>query len=196
MRKIKIEVIPLREASERQKELAAEVLIEAFRHMPPPWVDMESARAEVDNLLSRNRLGFIAVEGEQVLGLIGAIKDPETYKHAWELHPLAVAPFYQHRGVGTLLVRTLEEEGRRQGISTIWLGTDDDFGGTNLFGVDLYPNVLEHLANIQPTTLGHPYIFYQKMGYTIVGVIPDAGGFGKPDILMAKRIGGPKTAVA
>jgi hypothetical protein len=26
------------------------------------------------------------------------------------------------------------------------------------------------------------------MGYTIVGVIPDANGLGKPDILMAKRI--------
>lgn len=193
MREQKIEVIPLREASERQKELAAGVLIEAFRHMPSPWVDMESARAEVDSLLSPNHLGFIAVEGEKVLGLIGAIKNSS---HLWELHPLAVTPFYQHRGVGTILVRTIEEEGRRQGITTIWLGTNDDFGGTNLFGVDLYPNILEHLANIQPTTLGHPYTFYQKMGYTIVGVIPDAGGFGKPDILMAKRIDGPKTTAA
>jgi aminoglycoside 6'-N-acetyltransferase I len=34
----------------------------------------------------------------------------------------------------------------------------------------------------------HSYEFYQKCGYTIVGVIPDANGIGKPDILMAKRI--------
>lgn len=152
---------------------------------------MESALAEVDGLLSRDRLGFLAVEGKEVLGLIGAIRDS---RHLWELHPLAVAPFYQRRGVGTLLVRTLEEEGRRQGVTTIWLGTDDDFGGTNLFGADLYPNVLERLANIQPTTLGHPYTFYHKIGYTIVGVVPDASGFGKPDILMAKRVDGSKMA--
>jgi aminoglycoside 6'-N-acetyltransferase I len=37
---------------------------------------------------------------------------------------------------------------------------------------------------------GHPFAFYQKLGYEVVGVIPDANGFGKPDILMAKRIGG------
>lgn len=84
-------------------------------------------------------------------------------------------------------MRALENEASQQNVSTIWLGTDDDFGGTNLFGVDLYPNIFEHLSNIQPTA-GHPYTFYQKMGYTIVGVIPDASGFGKPDILMAKRI--------
>ena len=30
--------------------------------------------------------------------------------------------------------------------------------------------------------------FYLRVGFHIVGVIPDANGFGKPDILMAKRI--------
>jgi aminoglycoside 6'-N-acetyltransferase I len=29
---------------------------------------------------------------------------------------------------------------------------------------------------------------YQKCGFLIVGVMPDANGPGKPDILMAKRI--------
>ncbi|MCA9940912.1 MAG: AAC(6')-Ia family aminoglycoside 6'-N-acetyltransferase, partial [Anaerolineales bacterium] len=27
-----------------------------------------------------------------------------------------------------------------------------------------------------------------KLGYAIVGVVPDANGWGKPDIIMAKRI--------
>jgi aminoglycoside 6'-N-acetyltransferase I len=34
----------------------------------------------------------------------------------------------------------------------------------------------------------HPYEFYQKMGYTITGVMPDANGIGKPDIFMSRRI--------
>ncbi len=38
---------------------------------------------------------------------------------------------------------------------------------------------------------GHPYEFYQKLGYVIVGVVPDANGFGKPDIYMAKSLAPP-----
>lgn len=30
--------------------------------------------------------------------------------------------------------------------------------------------------------------FYRKLGFTTVGVVPDADGRGKPDILMAKAV--------
>jgi hypothetical protein len=38
------------------------------------------------------------------------------------------------------------------------------------------------------STLSLDYEFYQKQGYVIVGVMPDANGLGKPDILMAKSV--------
>ena len=50
----------------------------------------------------------------------------------------------------------------------------------------LIGNVLEHLARIE-NLRGHPYEFYQRLGFSIVGAMPDANGFGKPDIYMAKR---------
>jgi aminoglycoside 6'-N-acetyltransferase I len=51
----------------------------------------------------------------------------------------------------------------------------------------LYPDVLGAVQRLR--NLGdHPFTFYQRVGFTIVGVIPDANGFGKPDILMAKRV--------
>jgi len=53
--------------------------------------------------------------------------------------------------------------------------------------VDLYPNVLEHLARIG-NLRRHPYGFYQKVGFVVVGVMPDANGPGKPDIYLAKRV--------
>ena len=82
----------------------------------------------------------------------------------------------------------MESAARSARICTIWLGTDDDFGGTNLFGVDLYPNVLESLLRLAPTTK-HPSTFYHARGYAVVGVLPDADGIGRHDIIMAKRIG-------
>jgi aminoglycoside 6'-N-acetyltransferase I len=46
---------------------------------------------------------------------------------------------------------------------------------------------MENIKNIK-NLKRHPYEFYQKLGYTIVGVVPDANGIGKPDIVMAKSL--------
>jgi aminoglycoside 6'-N-acetyltransferase I len=68
------------------------------------------------------------------------------------------------------------------------LGSDDDFEGTSLSGQDLYPDIAAHIAGIKNVDK-HPFEFYQKCGYVIIGLVPDANGFGKPDIIMGKRVG-------
>ncbi|HEX9759612.1 MAG TPA: GNAT family N-acetyltransferase [Candidatus Acidoferrales bacterium] len=180
--------VNLRDAAPQQRERAAEILVEAMKLFPSAWKDMDSARAEVATFLGGDRLALLAIEGSQgagqVAGWIGAIRHSV---HLWELHPLAVHPDEQGAGVGAFLIRALEEEARAAGVSTMWLGADDDFGGTNLFGEDLYPNVLDRLRQLAPLK-SHPCWFYQRLGYTVVGVLPDATGPGKHDILMAKRI--------
>ena len=120
-----------------------------------------------------------------VLGWIGAIREYEG--HAWQLHPLVVHPEHQGFGIGRLLVQDLEVQIRQLGGTTIYLGTDDEDGMTSLANIDLYPDVFQHIARIK-NLKHHPYQFYQKLGFAIVGVIPDANGPGKPDIIMAKRI--------
>ena len=52
---------------------------------------------------------------------------------------------------------------------------------------DLYPDLATNIADIS-NLRQHPYEFYQKLGFVIVGLIPDANGPGKPDIWMAKRV--------
>jgi aminoglycoside 6'-N-acetyltransferase I len=120
-----------------------------------------------------------------VLGWVGAM--PHYDGRAWELHPLVVRPDHQGQGIGSALVADLEARVRERGGITLFLGTDDEHDLTTVSGVDLYPDVLDHLARIRNLNR-HPYEFYQKQGFAIVGVIPDANGPGKPDILMAKRI--------
>ncbi|MFC3080532.1 GNAT family N-acetyltransferase [Phenylobacterium terrae] len=177
-------IVDISTLTEAQRAEAARILREAL-----PWTDFaEPGAAEAEVALTvadEDRSGLAALDGERVLGWIGVI---ETYSHAWELHPLAVDPPHQRRGIGGRLVAALEERVRAAGVITLYLGTDDETDGTNLYGRELFPDVLKAAAELAPTN-GHAFTFYRRHGYEVVGVMPHANGFGRPDIFMAKRIG-------
>jgi aminoglycoside 6'-N-acetyltransferase I len=174
-----------------QLQHAARVLREAFAHRPSVFPTQESAEAEVNSFLVDGERGALAaVDGANVLGWIGWV---QAYSHGWELHPLVVDPPRQNRGIGTLLVRELELRAVAAGVLTLWLGADDEYGGTNLYGADLFPDVLSHAATVEQTH-SHPIAFYRKLGFEVVGVLPHVNGFGKPDILMAKRLSVPPSS--
>jgi predicted N-acetyltransferase YhbS len=165
----------------------AAILVEAFRHIPEAWPDLESARAEVNQSFAPGRISRVALDEDgNAVGWVGGI--PQYDGNVFELHPLAVKPNWQRRGIGRALVADLEAQVCARGAITVVLGTDDDFAGTNLFGRDLYPDIAAQIVGIKNVN-NHPYEFYQKCGYVIYGLVPDANGFGKPDILMAKRVG-------
>lgn len=167
---------------------AANLLYLGFRtHWPEAWSDIESALEEVHEMLTPDRIFRAAIETEtgEVLGWIGGIPDYDG--NVWELHPLVVQPDRQGQGIGRALVLDFEDQVRARGGLTITLGSDDENFMTTLSGVDLYPDPWQHIAQIR-NFKRHPYEFYQKMGYVISGVVPDANGPGKPDILMSKRV--------
>lgn len=165
----------------------AHLLVDAFReHWPDAWPTLEEALAEVQEMLQAERICRVAVDPEgNVLGMIGGI--PQYDGLVWELHPLAVQPDLQGHGIGRALVQDFEEQVRLRGGLTITLGTDDEDNMTSLSNVDLYENLWEKIRDIR-NFKNHPFEFYQKMGYIITGVVPDANGVGKPDILMAKKM--------
>ncbi|MBP0001471.1 MAG: GNAT family N-acetyltransferase [Cyanobacteria bacterium SID2] len=162
-----------------------ELLVEGFQNWPSAY-STEAASKEVLESLEANRLSRVAVSASgEVLGWIGGI--PSYDDRVWEIHPLVVRSDVRRRGIGQALVADLEILAQNRGGLTLWVGTDDECGQTSLSNVDLYPDVWTHVWQIRNLNR-HPYEFYQKQGFVIVGVMPDANGRGKPDIYMAKRI--------
>jgi len=168
---------------------AAKLLHEAFQNRTDDWQDLDSARQEVLESLKEGRISRVAVdESARVVGWIGGI--PTYSGHVWEIHPLVVAAQHRRRGVGRTLIRDLENIVSRKGGLTLWAGSDDENNETSLSAVDLYgdlPGAIRDVRNLK----GHPYEFYVRVGFTIVGVMPDANGVGKPDIFLAKRVSSP-----
>lgn len=169
-------------------EQCAVLLVEGFKeHWPEAWHDMESALKEVRELLAERRFCRIAVDASgNVVGWIAGT--PQYDGHVWELHPLVVKPAWQQQGIGRSLVQDFEAQVRQRRGLTITLGTDDVDNMTSLSGANLYEKTWDRIENIR-NLKGHPFDFYQKLGYAITGVVPDANGLGKPDILMSKRVG-------
>ena len=167
---------------ERKTELEAcgRILMESFAHA---WNTKEEAAKTLQETLESGILIAIRRNGV-VAGFAGV--HPE-YSFGWELHPLAVAAGARKMGLGSLLTARIEREAAKAGALVIYLGTDDEDGATSLSEGDLFENTLGKIGGIQNYS-GHPYEFYQKCGYRIVGVLPDVNGPGKPDIFMAKRL--------
>lgn len=183
-------IVPLAPGDETRIRECAELLVEGFKeHWPEAWPALESALEEVRESLQPGRISRVALDPSgAVIGWIGAI--PAYHGHVWEIHPLAVRSDSQRKGIGRALLADIEWEAARKGVATLWVGTDDEDNMTTLGGVNLYPDALAKLSTIR-NIRGHPFEFYQKCGFTLVGVMPDANGFGKPDIFLAKRVACP-----
>lgn len=181
-------IIDLLPTDSHRRHQAAAVLIAAFAAQGT--YDQDSALEEVAESLQPGHLSRVALAGDGgVLGWIAAIPHYGEPPHVtgWELHPLAVHPEYQGQGIGRALVADLEQQVVGRGGVTLFAMTDDEDGRTSLGGVDLYPDPLLHLQAIRDTGR-HPFAFYRACGFVVAGVIPDANGPGRPDIIMAKRV--------
>jgi aminoglycoside 6'-N-acetyltransferase I len=164
---------------------AARLLHETFSPLGA-WTTMYEARQEVVDSTGADRVSRVALGDDgALLGWIGAIRQYDG--HVWELHPLVVAEKQRRHGVGRALVQDLEAVLKEKGALTLWLGSDDVLGETSLSDVDLYSDLPAALREVRSWG-NHPLPFYLKLGFRVIGVMPDANGRGKPDIFLGKRI--------
>lgn len=166
------------------REHAAALLVDGFDE-PAGWPTYELAREGVQEVLAGGFARAI-VDGDWLCGWIGGL--PEYEGRVWELHPLVVRRDLRNRGFGRQLVEAFEAEARRRGAYTATLGTDDNTGMTSVAGIDVYPDIPEFIRSLRDLGRRHPFAFYQKLGYVVTGLLPDANGRGKPDIFMSKRL--------
>jgi aminoglycoside 6'-N-acetyltransferase I len=179
-----MQILDLAGATGAIREQSAALLVEGFER-PAGWPTLDAARQEVAEVI-RGGFAIAMIDDTGVLGWCGGL--PEYAGRVWELHPMVVHPRYRRRGIGRALAAAFEAEAARRGGLTAMLGTDDDAGMTSLADVDLYRDVAGQIAAIRDLGGGHPFVFYSRLGYVVTGVVPDANGRGRPDILMSKRL--------
>jgi aminoglycoside 6'-N-acetyltransferase I len=177
-----IEIVEMQINNELWVNESATLISHSFPHAYPT---IKEGREVVSTITEHGSIALVAIQKQHVIGIIGAI--PQYGVTGWELHPLAVDPSFRKQNIGRQLVEALEEKVRLLGGVMIYLGTDDEFDQTSLSGVDLFDEMYEKIKAIE-NHKNHPYSFYVKCGYQITGLMPDANGLGRPDIIMSKRI--------
>lgn len=179
-------LVRLAELSPGALEQLARITLPAARDHAPEWLeDLDAARAEIAEAMTDDKTALALLdEHEQPIAWIAAGHD---WGELWELHPLIVALEHHGRGHGRRLVREVERIAGEAGARTMTLSTSDTVGATSLAGADLYEDLPGQLARF---TVHRPHAaaFWLRVGYSVVGVTPDAEGPGQPSIAFARRI--------
>jgi len=172
-------------ADRERVDEVARMMLESFTALAPTWLPtLDAARESVVGCLEPDMLSRVLVVGDRAAGWVGARHD---YGSVWELHPLVVGEAFRGHGYGRILVRDIEALAAARGGLTMVLSTSDETGSTSLSNRDLFVDPLGALGTISFAEW-HPLGFWQAVGYTVVGVVPDAEGLDKPSILLAKRL--------
>ncbi len=181
------QMIDLQLADTTLLDQVAHMAYAAFHTHAPAWLPtIQAAQAEVLESLEPTKISRVLIDkSRQPLGWIGII--PHSSGRVWEIHPLAVAPAAQGQGYGRLLMANIEQAAHAAGALTLLVGTSDATNATSLSDIDLYADPATAIATARALRR-HPYTFYERLGFTLVGIVPDEDGIGKPGIMLAKRV--------
>jgi len=150
------------------------------------WLkNQKEAFDEVKECIEKPNICIGIKAGDELIGWTGI---RPMYETTWELHPMVIKKEYQGKGYGRLLLKEIERMAYLNGIIGLVAGSDDETNSTSLSEKEINgENVFNEIKNIK-NYKNHPFEFYQKCGYTIVAVIPNANGQNNPDIWLWKDI--------
>jgi aminoglycoside 6'-N-acetyltransferase I len=178
-------IVALEGSDSRLIDELVDLSFAAAREHAPQWLPTRAhAREEIDDALEEGKLSFVAMAHGHPCGWVSGL---HAYGRLWEIHPLLIAPTHQGQGHGRRLVEHIEARLIERGALTIFVGTSDETGATNMHQSDLYADPGAAISNFEARS-DHAVRFWQHMGYTLVGMIPDAEGPGLPSLQLCKRV--------
>ena len=167
-------------------EQASVMLMETFPKADM-WPDLDETIAKEtvdDSIGDKNICIGLKIDNE----LIGWVCLSPMYEKTWELHPMVIKTEFQGKGYGKILLNELERIAREMGIIGIILSSGEETNKTSLSEKEIIgEKIIGEIEKIK-NYKNHPYEFYIKCGYSIYGLIPNAYGLNKPDIMLWKDI--------
>jgi ribosomal protein S18 acetylase RimI-like enzyme len=109
----------IRKATLAEANIVQAIMMEAFepyRFAEPPTSALNETVHSVRNAMERGETAILCFQDGEAVGSVRCLIKEGLY-----FHRLAVRCTEQGRGVGTALVRWLEDEARRTGQDVIWL---------------------------------------------------------------------------
>ena len=150
------------------------------------WIkNQKDAFDEVRECIEKPNICIGIKAGNELIGWTGI---RPMYEKTWELHPMVIKREWQGKGYGRALLGEMERMARLNGVMGLVAGSDDETYSTSLSQKEITgENIFEEIKNIK-NYKNHPFEFYKKCGYSIVGIIPNANGPKKPDIWLWKDV--------
>ena len=165
---------------------AAEILYTEFAGDDDKWFNnTKESFDEVKECIEQSDICIGIKTGNE---LIGWASIRPMYEKTWELHSLVIKKKYHGKKYGKILLNEIEKKALLNGIIGLVAGADDVTNSTSLSDKEINgENIFEEIKNIK-NYKNHPFEFYIKCGYNIIGIVPNANGQNKPDIWLWKDI--------
>lgn len=140
------------------------------------WLESPYLAAEWYARVAIDKTGTIA-------GWMAATRE---HPHGWRAMPLVVRADLRRRGVGRALIADLAAFVAEDGPGTVYASLPGEVS-TSITGRALFPNVLGRVLDV-PSPDDHPLTFYRRVGFEVVGVLPDVVCPGTHELLLAKPV--------